>query len=117
MSAHNQPQQGLLAELEPQMTYNGDGIKPDRSPCVSVLKTYAAETRTLPAPISLGQELTIAMDTDGGDCVVTASHAVNQAGSTIMTFDNAGETVKLVAISIDGAFRWRVVANDGVGLS
>lgn len=117
MSAHNQPQHGILAELEPPMTYNGDAINPDRSPCVAVLKTYAAETRTLPAPITLGQELTITMDTDGGDCVVTASHSVNQAGNTVLTFDNPGETIKLVAISIAGAFRWRVVANDGVGLS
>jgi hypothetical protein len=117
MSAHNHLHEGLLAEYEPQMTYNGDGIKPDRSPCVAVLKTYGAETRALPAPIALGQELTITMDTDGGDCVVTASHAVNQAGNTILTFDNVGETIRLVAISIAGAFRWRVVANDGVGLS
>lgn len=117
MSAHNLPQQALIAELLIPLTYNGQAINPDRSPAVAIIITAAAETRTLPAPISVGQELVIAMDTDGGDCVITASAAINMAGNTIMTFDTAGETIRLVAITIANVLRWRVVGNDGVGLS
>lgn len=81
------------------------------------LVTAGAETRTLAIPTFLGQELTLQMKTDGGDCVVTSAQAVNQTGNNTLTFNDAGDMIKLIAIDVGGALRWRVVANDGVGLS
>jgi len=82
------------------------------------LVTTAAQTRTIAAPRKAGIEIVMHFLTDGGDCVITAASAINEAGNTIMTFDNAGEVIKLLSIHApSGAFMWRVMANDGVGLS
>jgi len=82
------------------------------------LVTAGAETRTLAAPGYIGQELTLYFKTDGGDCVVTAaSDVTNTAGENVMTFSDAGEHIRLVAIEKGAALVWRVVANDGVVLS
>jgi hypothetical protein len=119
MSAHN-----TLKQLASQPSVfempdpgNGKAIVPDRHDCLVLLRTTAAETRTLPAPWTEGLRLTLSLETDGGDCVVTASAAINRAGNTIMTFDNVRETITLVAVRSGGARYWMVQGNDGVGLS
>jgi hypothetical protein len=117
MSAHNHLQEALIAEFEMVPVGNGGAIIPDRSPAVQNLRTVAAETRTLPRPLNVGQELTIVLGVDGGDCVVTAAAAINAAGNTVMTFDNAGDMIRLVAVPIGANLFWRVVGNDGVALS
>jgi len=82
------------------------------------LVTAGAETRTLSDPTAVGQNVTLSMKTDGGNCVVTAATQINQATNTVMTFADVGDTISLVSIS-DGAsnFKWSVVGNDGVALS
>ncbi|MCP4248079.1 MAG: DUF2190 family protein [bacterium] len=81
------------------------------------LVTAGAETRTLADPTFMGQQLLLAMKTDGGNCVVTAATAINETGNNTLTFDNTGESILLHAIE-DGANKmWRVTANDGVGLT
>ena len=82
-----------------------------------MLTSADAETRTLAIPTSVGQMLLLAMDTDGGDCVLTIASAVNETGNNTLTFDDAGETILLIAMSIGGTKTWRVLGNDGVGLS
>src|ERR1041385_1100637 len=62
------------------------------------LTSAGAETRTLAVPGFAGQRLTLCMDTDGGDIVVTAAQAFNQAGNTTITFDTAGDVVDLVVL-------------------
>lgn len=87
-----------------------DGVVP--------IVTAAAETNTLAIPSYMGQELILTMDTRvGGDRVVTASQAINQAGNTIMTFGAARDTICLRGITVGGALRWQVAWNEGVALS
>ncbi len=81
------------------------------------LVTAGAETRTLADPTFMGQQLLLAMKTDGGNCVVTAATAVNEAGNNTITFDNPGETLLLVAIESDATLVWRVVLTDAAALS
>lgn len=81
------------------------------------LVTAVAETRTLADPTDVGQLLALCLSVDGGNCVVTAASAVNQTGNNTLTFDNAGEAIVLHAIDVAAAPKWRVVSNDGVGLT
>lgn len=84
---------------------------------VVAMVSAGAEARTLAIPTFVGQWLVLVADTHNGDIVVTSAQAINQAGETVMTFGADGESISLVAITIAGARRWRVVANDGVALS
>lgn len=93
-------------------------IAPVHSGHVALVTVDAeGETRDLADPEFVGQQLLLSLDTDGGDCVISAASAINQAGNNTLTFDNAGETILLVAASVGGEPVWRVAANDGVGLS
>lgn len=77
-----------------------------------------SETNTLAIPTFFGQRMILNADTaTSGSRVVTASQRINQTGNTVMTFATAGDCIVLEAIKIGGAFRWQVVANDGVALS
>lgn len=79
--------------------------------------TTGAETRTLAAPTDVGQVLCLTMKTDGGNCVVTASAAINATGNNTLTFADVTDTILLVG-AISGANKvWRVMGNDGVALS
>ena len=80
--------------------------------------TAAAETNTLPDPTYLGQTISIFADTYAvGDRVITAASRINQTGNTIITLGAAGDFIKLEAITIAGALKWQVIANDGAALS
>lgn len=81
------------------------------------LVTASGETRTLANPSTAGIVLTLCLDTDGGDCVVTVAGAYNQANNTIITLADAGDAIHLRACTIGGAARWRMIANDGAALS
>lgn len=87
-----------------------------QSGCVPIV-TAGAETRTLAIPAVVGQELTLYMKTDGGDCVVTVASAINQTGNNTITMDDAGDCIQLRAIYTGTALAWRVVVNDGAALS
>lgn len=87
-----------------------------RSASVAIT-TAGAETNTLAIPTFRGQTLSLFTDTHVGNRVVTSAARINQAGNTIMTFGAVGDFIKLEAITIGGALRWQVVANDGVALS
>lgn len=80
--------------------------------------TAAAETNTLADPSFLGQTITIFVDTYAvGDRVITAASRINQAANTIITLGAVGDFIKLEAITIAGALKWQVIANDGAALS
>jgi len=81
------------------------------------LVTAGAETRTLAVPTFAGQQISLGLKTDGGDCVVTAASGVNVTGNNTLTFSDAGEHILLAAIEVGAALAWRVVCNDGVALS
>ena len=77
-----------------------------------------AETNTLAIPTFLGQTLSIFVDTDtSGARVITSAQRINQAANTVITLTEVGDFIKLEAITIAGALRWQVVANDGAVLS
>lgn len=119
MSAHNTlTRLGSVPSLF-EIPDPGDGaaIVPDRHDSIVLLSTGAAETRTLPRPVVEGIRLTLSLETDGGDCVVTADAAINRNGDTTMTFDDVRETITLVAVRTGGELYWSVVGNDGVTLA
>ena len=88
-----------------------------RSASVAITSA-GAETNTLAIPTFVGQTLSLYLDTDtSGARVVTSAQRINQAGNTVMTLTEVGDFIKLEAITIAGALRWQVVANDGVVLS
>lgn len=100
-----------------------DTIKdPGDAGTISVLKsglcelvTATGETRTLPVPISKGQVIMLVMKTDVGDCTVSVTSGFNADGTTSLVFNDVGDMVRLVAAPISAtAFRWRLVAADGV---
>lgn len=77
-----------------------------------------AETNTLADPTFIGQWLSIFVDTDtSGARVITAASRINQAANTVITLTEVGDFIKLEAITIAGALKWQVVANDGAVLS
>jgi len=97
---------------------DGGSVDVSRSGYVE-LTTSGAETRTLPDPTFRGQQLDIVFITDGGNCVITSSSAMNQTGNNTATFADVGDHQRLVGIA-DGptdSFEWREIANDGVSLS
>lgn len=88
-----------------------------RSASVAITQN-GAETNTLAIPTFRGQTMSLFVDTDtSGARVITSAARINQAGNTIITMTEVGDFIKLEAISIAGALRWQVVANDGCVLS
>jgi hypothetical protein len=81
------------------------------------LVTAGAETRTIAAPTFSGQELLLYMKTNGGNCVITCSTTVNETGNNTITFDNTGESCRLVGVEEGSNRRWRLTAVDGAALT
>lgn len=79
--------------------------------------TAGAETRSLADPTFTGQRMLLCMKTDGGDAVVTADSAINQTGNNTLTFEDAGDSIELVAIESGASKVWRAAHNDGVALT
>lgn len=79
--------------------------------------TAGAETRTLAAPTFAGQQLSLYMKTDGGNCVITAAAAINAAGNNTITFADVTDHLKLEAVESGANLVWRVVSSDGAALS
>lgn len=95
---------------------NAGAIPVTRSGSVPIVTT-AAQTRTLAVPTFIGQMITIYMQTDGGDCVLTVTGGMNLAGNTHATFDNVGDSLLLVGVSNGVSLVWRVAQNDGCVLA
>lgn len=93
------------------------GAIPVTADGVCALTTAGAETRTLAIPSYVGQQLTLTLDTDGGDAVVTVASAINQTGNNTITLNDAGDTIHLVGSTVGGIRRWCTVSNDGCTLS
>lgn len=81
------------------------------------LVTGGAETRTLAAPIFIGQEIQLDFETDGGDLTLTVATTVNQTGNNTGVFADAGDQLILRAGQSGTTIVWRVLANDGITLS
>ncbi len=82
------------------------------------LISAGAETRTLADPETVGETLILHALTVGGDIVITADSGVNVAANTSLTFSTVLEYATFVSIRDgDGAYAWRIIANDGVALA
>ena len=77
-----------------------------------------AETNSITIPSFTKQRISICADTVGGGTrTITADQAINQAGNTHMAFTQARDFIELEAVTVGGALRWQVTANDGVTLT
>ena len=65
------------------------------------------------APTFIGQEITLALKTDAGDCAVTILSTVDEFAHTVVTLNDAGDYVILRAIEIGSNLRWRIVQEEG----
>jgi hypothetical protein len=76
------------------------------------ITTAAAEARALADPVLVGQRLMLVFDSDGGNCTITAAHALNQTGDTIISFYDEGEFIELVGVPVGvaGDMRWRAMS-------
>jgi hypothetical protein len=70
-----------------------------------------AETRTIPAPVKVGQQFMAYLDTDGGDITVTVTSG---QGVTTIVMDDAGDAFWLEAIEVGTTVKWRVMASKGI---
>lgn len=113
--------EGRLAVSEPNVRVIADPGNGNAIPVIHsgqcALVTGGAETRTLAAPTFIGQEITLYMKTDGGNCVVTCSTTINETGNNTITFDNTGEALFLRAVEEGSNLRWRCAVSDGAGLT
>lgn len=97
------------------MTANGAIDLTDGDKTITFAIPAGVLALTLAAPAYVGQELWLVATTDaGGSVTVTSASAINLAGNTVMTFDDATDAVKLEAIS---ATAWRIVVNNTAALS
>lgn len=95
---------------------NGGAIPVTKSGSLALVST-GAQTRTLAIPTFRGQQIALYDDTHAGNIVITSAQALNQTGNTIMTFGAVRDNCVIEAITIGGALRWQIIANDGVALS
>jgi hypothetical protein len=96
---------------------NGNAITPLQNSFVNLV-TATGETRTLTDPVYSGQTIQLLLQTDAGDCTITAATKINQAGNNTLTFADAGDLLFLVGVDTSGAgLEWRGVSNDGIALS
>jgi hypothetical protein len=92
-----------------------------RSLSVVEIVTAAAESRTLPAPTSVGQVVTLTLKTDGGDCTLTVTGGFNEAGDTTLTLDDPGQFFTFISVrtqtsnTATPSYVWRVMSSHNVG--
>jgi len=85
--------------------------------CAITTTIIGGETRTVAAPAAGGLILGLDLSVDGGNVAITVASAINQAGNTIITMGDAGDTCVLYSVKIGAAYAWRVLVNDGCALS
>lgn len=93
----------------------GGRIRVPLSPAYVGLRSAGAEMRFLEDPRATGLFLTLAMEVDNGDILVSGSPLVN-SGDGEMTFNTVGDYVKLVSVNVGGDLRWRIVGQHGTGI-
>lgn len=81
------------------------------------LVSAGSETRTLAAPGFIGQQITIACDTHGGDIAVTVNGGNFDATHHIATLTAVVQSITLVGVTVASALRWSLLANNGTTLS
>lgn len=72
--------------------------------------TGGASARTINAPLHIGQEILVYLDTDGGDLTVSITGG---QGVSSVVLDDAGDWFRLSAISVAGTVKWVVSGHYG----
>ena len=119
MSGHNIAHELTRAPFEVLDPGSGEAIVVDRYNVTIPLTIGAgAETNTLAAPTNANQRVRIISSVQGaGSRAITAASSINQTGNTVMTFAAVEDVIVLESFPVGSAYKWRVVANDGVALS
>ena len=99
----------------------GEAITIQRSGIIEITTGASGETNSLADPAKEGIMFGFVLLTDGGgDRVITAASAINQSSNTVITLGDAGDFIMLISVkygATKGAYRWKVLANDGAALS
>ena len=114
--SHNSLENLYVSESITPDPGNGGDITQSKGIEVVDITTAGAETRVLKNPSNSGC-LTLRMFEDGGDCVITAEDAINQAGNNVITLGDSGDCVILSGVRSSAGHRYQVLANDGATLS
>lgn len=95
---------------------NAGVIVVDQSPVICNLASTAAQTRTLALPTREGAEVTLHMQTDGGDITLTVASAYNETGDTTFVFSEVGQFVAFKShMTSAGVYFWRSTSHHGIG--
>ena len=77
------------------------------------ITTAGAETRSLPDPTFVGQQLDIVMVATGGNCTITAVSPVNQTGHTTITLSAVGGFSRYVGkYNPTDGWEWQLIMQD-----
>lgn len=94
---------------------SGGTITVRRNPCAVELVSAGAEARTLGRPTRSGVSLMVVAKTAAGTITLTVTGGYDEAGSTTLSFDSAGDYAFFVA-GYDGTnYFWRLVSASMLG--
>jgi len=95
----------LRLSSTPQSLSGSGSLVVNTSTAVTYITTTGSATLSFGDGVQ-GQEKTLTMITDGGDAVLSPS---NTAGFTTITFNDVGDTVRLIFLNT----KWRILSNYG----
>lgn len=100
----------------------GDGglLIADRGCGVCHIVTTAATAIDVQAPYKPGVYLTIILETDGGDCVLSFTDGINATGNITATMAEASDLLHLISVTdatADTGHKWWLITNLNCSLS
>lgn len=116
MSAHRLPYDEYLSPMTLPDPGSGGTLSVTRQMAYFPIVTAAAEARTLAAPLREGLVVRIVLKTYGGALTLTVTGGYNQAGTTSLTFGDAGDWACLHSVEVGGTYYWRVLESEGINL-
>lgn len=119
MGAHNVLQQLFLDGTPYVVADPGDAgtLTADRQLSLFKITTAAAETRTLAQPTKPNIMCMVCLDATSGDLTLTVTGGYNQAATTSLTLDTAGDWVLFMSVEVGSSYYWRVISSEGVNVT
>lgn len=115
MTAHRVPFDIFRGQVELPDPGASGTITVERNPCFVSLVSATAESRTLARPTRVGGLVALNMKTDGGDITLTVTGGYNENGSTVFTFNDAGQFAVFLACYDGTNYFWRLISHYGIG--